>query len=92
MKRMLVENVQDAIGSMVGLIKTYRSKRRITQVVVSALFKRRMEEADVVIDQTFSDLMVRVFHDVSSSSVDDGRLCFETTICGIYLGPYALYQ
>lgn len=61
MKRMLMDNVQDAIGDMVGLIKTYNSKRRITQVVVSTLFKRRMEETEAVINQTFSDLMVSSF-------------------------------
>ena len=58
MKRMLIENVQDAIGDMLGLIRTYNSKKRITQVVVSTLFKRRMEETDAVINQTFADLMV----------------------------------
>eukprot|EP00904_Undaria_pinnatifida_P006344 jgi/Undpi1/283/HiC_scaffold_1.g00279.m1 len=57
MKRMLIENVQDAIGDMLGLIRTYNSKKRITQVVVSTLFKRRMEETDAVINQTFADLM-----------------------------------
>lgn len=58
MKRTLIENVQDAIADMVALIKTYRSMKRITQVVVSTLFKRRMEETEAVIDQTFADLMV----------------------------------
>lgn len=60
MKRVLIKNVQDAIGDMVGLIKTYKSKRRIAQVLISTLFKRRMEEAEAVINQAFSDLMVSV--------------------------------
>lgn len=57
-KRMLIGDVQDAIGDMLDLIRTYSSKRRITQVVVSTLFKRRMDETEAVINQTFADLMV----------------------------------
>ena len=60
LKRMVIQIVQVAISDVVGLIKTYRSKKRITQVVVSTLFHRRMEEADEVIKQTFADLMVSV--------------------------------
>ena len=58
MKRMLMKNVEDAIADMVGLIKTYRSKRRMTQVVVSTLFKRRMAETEEVINLALTDLMV----------------------------------
>lgn len=58
MKSMLIEDVRDAIGDMVDLIKLYKSRGRISQVVVSTLFRRRMEQAESVINQTFSDLMV----------------------------------
>ena len=70
MKRMLMKKVEDAIADMVGLIKTYRSKkRRMTQFVVSTLFKRRMAETEVVISLTFTDLMVSFRRIVSSSQV-----------------------
>ena len=69
MKRMLMKNEEDAIADMVGLIKTYRSKRRITQVVVSTLFKRRMAETEVVINLALTDLMVSFRSIVSSSQV-----------------------
>lgn len=58
MKGMLIENVQEAIGDLVDLIKTFRSKNKITQVVVSTMFKTRMDETQAVINQTFSELMV----------------------------------
>lgn len=55
---MLIEDVQSAVGDMVELIKTYRSKRRISKVIVSTMFKRRMEETGAVIDRAIADLKV----------------------------------
>ena len=48
-KRMVIQIVQDGISDMVGLTKTYRTKKKITQVVVSTLFRRRMKETNEVI-------------------------------------------
>lgn len=59
MERMLIEDVQTAIGDMVELIKMYRSKGRLSQVIVSTMFRRRMEETEAVIDRAISDLKVR---------------------------------
>lgn len=58
MKGIMIENVQGAIGDLVDLIKTFRSKNKITQVVVSTLFKRRMDETQAVINDSCSELMV----------------------------------
>ena len=58
MERMLIEDVQAAVGGMVELIKTYRSRRRITQVIFSAMFRQRMKEAEAAIDRAISDLKV----------------------------------
>lgn len=55
---MLIENVQEAISDLVDLIKTFKSKNKITQVVVSTMFKTRMDETQAVINQTFSELVV----------------------------------
>ena len=58
MERMLIEDVHAAVEDMVGLIRTYRSKRRISKVIVSTMFKRRMEETEATIDRAISDLKV----------------------------------
>lgn len=55
---MLIEDVQTAVGDMVALIKTYRSKKRLSQVMVSTMFKRRIAETEAVIDQAILDLKV----------------------------------
>lgn len=60
-ERLLIEDVQTAVRDMVELIKTYRSKRRISQVIVSTMFKRRMDEMEAVIDRAISDLNVSLF-------------------------------
>lgn len=58
--RFLIEDVRDAVADLVELIKTYRSKNRMSQVIMSTLFKRRQEEADAVIDRAVSHLHVSV--------------------------------
>lgn len=61
MEGMLIEEVHAAVQDMVELIKTYRSKRRISKVIVSTMFKRRMEETEATIDRAISDLKVSSF-------------------------------
>lgn len=58
-ERVLIEDVHDAIADLVEIIKTYKSKNRITQVVMSTLFKRRLEEAEAVINTAIVRLHVR---------------------------------
>lgn len=55
---MLIQDVHDAVADLVEWIKTYQSKNKLSQVVVSSLFKRRQEEADAVIDSAMSRLQV----------------------------------
>ena len=58
--RVLIEDVRDAVGDLVDVIKTYRSKGRIARVMVSTLFRRRQEEAEAVIEAAISRLHVSV--------------------------------
>lgn len=62
MERMLIEDVNTAVGDMVELVKVYRTKGRISQVVCSTMFRRRMEETEAVIDRAMSDLKVSFFN------------------------------
>eukprot|EP00904_Undaria_pinnatifida_P006288 jgi/Undpi1/278/HiC_scaffold_1.g00274.m1 len=73
MERMLIKDVQTAVGDMVELIKTYRSKRKISQVIVSTMFRRRMEEAEAVIDRAISDLKLGL-HVHSEINREEDRL------------------
>lgn len=59
-EHILIQDVHDAVADLVELIKTYKSKNRLAQVVVSSLFKRRQEEADAVISCAMSRLQVRL--------------------------------
>ena len=71
---MLIENVQEAISDLVDLIKTFKSKNKITQVVVSTMFKTRMDETQAVINQTFSELVVSsAARSIPISTAADGR-------------------
>lgn len=54
----MISDVHDAVGDLVELIKTYKSKNRLSQMVMSTLFKRRQEEADAVINMAISRLHV----------------------------------
>lgn len=54
-----MEDVRDAVSDLVDIIKTYQSKGRLSQVVMSTLFKRRQDEAEGVIDAAISRLHVR---------------------------------
>lgn len=59
-ERFLIEDVHDAVVDLVELIKTYRSKHKMAQVIMSTLFKRRQEEADAMIERAVSHLHVSV--------------------------------
>ena len=63
---MFIEDVRDAVGDLVEIIKTYKSKGRISQVLTSTLFKRRQEEAEAVIDAAVCRLQVSA---VSSANI-----------------------
>ena len=54
----LIEDVRDAVGDLVDIIKTYKNKGRLSQVMMSTLFKRRQEEAEAVIEAAVSRLHV----------------------------------
>lgn len=56
--RALVEDVHDAIADLVELIRTYQSKNKLSQVMVSTLFRRRQEEAEAVIERAIARLQV----------------------------------
>ena len=58
--RVLVEDVHDAIADLVELIRTYQSKNKLSQVMMSTLFRRRQEEAEAVVERAISRLQVRL--------------------------------
>lgn len=55
----MLEDVNDAIGDLVEIIKTYKGKNKISQVLMSSLFKQRQDEAEAIIDRAISRLHVR---------------------------------
>ena len=55
---MLVEDVRDSVADLVAIIKTYQSKGRLSQIMMSTLFKRRQEEAEAVIEAAVARLQV----------------------------------
>lgn len=57
-ERVLLEDVHDAVGDLVELIKTYKNKNTFAQVLMSSLFKQRQEEAEAVVDSAISLLQV----------------------------------
>lgn len=56
--RVLIEDVNDAIFDLVELIKTYQSKKKLSKVLMSTLFKRRQDELDAVVDRAIVRLQV----------------------------------
>lgn len=54
----LIEEVRDAVDALVDIIRTYKSKGRVSQVMMSTLFKRRQDEAEAVIDAAICRLQV----------------------------------
>lgn len=53
----MLEDVRDSMEELVGVIKTY-NKSRLSQVIMSSLFKTRQEEAEAVITMTIARLQV----------------------------------
>lgn len=54
----MIEEVHDAIDDLVELVKTYQSKNKISQLLMSTLFKRRQDEMGAVVDRAISSLQV----------------------------------
>ena len=62
-ERAMMEDVHDAIFDLVELIKTYKSKNRLSQLLMSTLFRRRQDEMGAVVDRAILSLQVRaVYH------------------------------
>lgn len=69
-EREFVEDVREAIADFVGLIKTYKSKNKLSKVLTSSLFRRRQEEADAAIHRALTRLNVSFCH--TSLSAEEG--------------------
>lgn len=57
-ERVMMEDVHDAIFDLVELIKTYKSKNRLSQLLMSTLFRRRQDEMGAVVDRAILSLQV----------------------------------
>ena len=57
-ERILIEDVHDAISDIVELVKTYKSKNKISQLLMSTLFKKRQEEMGAVVDSAILGLQL----------------------------------
>ena len=57
----MIEDVREAVADLVEIIRTYQSRNKVSQVLVSTLFKRRQEEAEAVIDRAIWRLNVSPF-------------------------------
>lgn len=57
-ERALVEDVYDAIYDLVELIKTYQNKNRLSQVLMSTLFRRRQDDMGAAVDRAILGLHV----------------------------------
>ena len=60
--RVLIDDVHDAISDLVELIKTFKSKNKLSKLFLSTLFKRRQDELDAVVDRAIIRLQVSVDH------------------------------
>lgn len=54
----MIEDVHEAVADLVDIIKVYQSKSKISQVLMSKMFKRRQEEAEAVVDRVIWRLNV----------------------------------
>ena len=54
----MLEDVHDSVNNLVGIMQTYKAKGKMSKLFVSSLFKRRQEEAEVVIKNAISSLQV----------------------------------
>lgn len=59
----MMEDVHDAIFDLVELIKTYKSKNRLSQLLMSTLFRRRQDEMGAVVDRAILSLQVSAAND-----------------------------
>ena len=66
-ERAVIEDVHDAIFDLVELIKTYRSKNRLSQVLMSTLFRRRQDEMGAVVDRAILHLQVSAVYATAKS-------------------------
>lgn len=60
--QVLLEDVHDAVGDLVELLQTFKNRSKLSQVLMSSLFKRREEEAEAVLDGCIARLQVREGH------------------------------
>lgn len=76
--RHLIEDVGDAVAALVEIIKTYQSKGKLSQVLMSTLFKRRKSEAEAAMDEAIRRLQVRRNSTLNAKKVDshDSSLVF----------------
>lgn len=75
----MIQDVHDAVADLVELIKTYKSKNKLSQVLMSTLFKQRQEEANAVIDSAISRLQVNWGATSSNRTVGNCALWHGTT-------------
>ena len=77
---MLIDDVRDSVADMVDIVQTYKSKGRLSQVMMSTLFKRRQDEAEAVIDAAVSRLHVSTSFRYNSSNLNcvSGLCCQQT--------------
>lgn len=57
-ERDMIEDLHEAIFELVELIKTYRSKNRLSKVLTSMLFNRRQDKMGAVVDRAILRLHV----------------------------------
>ena len=66
-ERAMIDDVHGAIFDLVELIKTYRSKNRLSQVLMSTLFRRRQDEMGAVVDRAILHLQVSAVYATAKS-------------------------
>lgn len=60
-ERALLEDVRESIDELVQVVKTYQTKSKFARVMTSSLFKKRLEEAEAVINMAIIRLQVRAW-------------------------------
>ena len=65
----LLEEVRISVDDLLQIMQAYRSKNKIKRILISTLFKRRQEEAEMAIDRAMSRLQVSsAGHDMFDST------------------------
>ena len=66
----LIQDVYDSIHDLVDLVKTYRNKNKVSQLLTSTIFRKRQDEFGSIVENAISSLQfglhVQVGHDVRS--------------------------